>query len=422
MKYRTSFFVDEVAIIYQLPNHIKSVLSFEVEFFRTKEVMYRTSDHISVKIDSRKKFRYWHPSRVLDDITMSGEHNTPQSVATVQSLADILALLQQLQANQATRADLQALRNDVARLQSDVNQLSSRVGVVFEATMRVSIERRWGLRYAQNFEVESLYGLARLAMPKKDQLPDYDSAMDETQLLNKYVTALRNFIFDEKLYTRTLKQLFGVIGALDTQLVASLPEDVREGRLQLNSQSNLAAGNVSQFLQTLDPLLGRLDDRRHTEPTRKKDWKRAWVACSKISEFLHKAPHERPSYIEGNSRAGVLFFCSILSEEPILSLEIDCRGLCEIAEQGGQIVQVHIEIGEVKSSLEGNEAKAKLQLQRRLAAIGHACWIIRQKPTPHNLRLIGRIFSPQPGHKQQMMSSKSDYLPDLQVSIVTESL
>jgi hypothetical protein len=99
------------------------------------------------------------------------------------------------------------------------------------------------------------------------------------------------------------------------------------------------------------------------------------IALSKLAEFYATGSDHRPTLVMSNSRIGILLLCSAISSSPILSLEFDCRGFLHI-DKKGDLYQTSIEIGEIKSTLSGNTAKAIQQITIRLRAIEFANQII----------------------------------------------
>ena len=66
------------------------------------------------------------------------------------------------------------------------------------------------------------------------------------------------------------------------------------------------------------------------------------------------------------------------NKAPVLSLEIDCRGKINVHENNKNI-ETWIEIGEIKSKINGNEHKATKQLIIRLQVIAKAHEIIAKE-------------------------------------------
>ena len=100
-----------------------------------------------------------------------------------------------------------------SKFDEQFKEVSSKFGMLYEIQARREIERKYGERYSQQFMIESLYGLARSAFPKKKDItiPAQLKIHDESQIQAKYVTCLINFIFDQKLYYTVEQRTFSAI-------------------------------------------------------------------------------------------------------------------------------------------------------------------------------------------------------------------
>jgi predicted nuclease with TOPRIM domain len=82
----------------------------------------------------------------------------------------------------ALDGSVKALETRVGKVESDIKSLkntagniSTNVGNVYELTARSRIEAEFGRSYARPFLVEDLFGLARIAVPKKEIFEDEDA-------------------------------------------------------------------------------------------------------------------------------------------------------------------------------------------------------------------------------------------------------
>ena len=196
------------------------------------------------------------------------------------------------------------------------------------------ISKRYGSDFARGFKTSSLYGIARLAFMKKGDLvsvlPLTDSNWDESQVLDKYVKALKDEIFEKKLWNAAL--------GLTYQLLC-------DRGVKCDKIAEVFLDNQPQVAEAIRVL--KLWEAATTESERnkfdagKKDLKSAHYISEVMRRFFEHDKDARAPFLQGESGAGVLCLtsgCGYLKRE----LEYDCRGFVMMNVEGSNYHSVRI--------------------------------------------------------------------------------
>jgi len=288
---------------------------------------------------------------------------------------------------------LSPLTQKIDVLNIKVGNIESTIGNLYESSMRKEIINRHGQRYAQTFNDESLFGLARISFPKRSflNLPNQYSQLDESQILQRHVEALSDEIFSKRLYENAEKSLIkeskNILGR------DSFEAEVTLGNLKALGKDQIDDDTHAEMLKEISK---EIETSMTPQQKRKKTLRTCKEGLIKLAEFYkeHDGP-TRKKLLQSNSRVGILCITSFL-HKPKLSLEFDCRGQVEIIGNTAMI-----EIGEIKKDIHTGRSKAKSQLNIRLRTMEFALKVIAAsyELKIDNVIKVGRIFHPTKHHK-----------------------
>jgi len=325
-----------------------------------------------------------------------------------QTLNQILQQLSQLKSDLKTSLDdlktsldehKKQTKQEFDQNKKELKSLSDTIGTLFETQARELIAHKYGFSFSDRFLVESIYGMVRLSYPKKDSLmlPSEFQILDETQIQDKYVRCLRDYIFQHRLYESCEQKLFAAIDIIfpPNQQIKALFDEIKK----LETLDGKDDKTHSSILQDIKNLLAK---EISLLEKKKKKAKTCVEALGKLAEFYSVPKHERVAFMTSNSRAGVMFFTSQFlkkNDPPILSLEFDCRGSVQCFDDNPTI-----QVGEIKSKIEGNHDKAVSQLLIRLKTLKIAHELIAKqiyKKSNISVKAIGIIFHGSKNYSNQ---------------------
>lgn len=259
-----------------------------------------------------------------------------------------------------------------------------------------------GSEFSRGFKASSLFGIARLACGKKSSLPEHMQfpELDETQVLQKYSSALKDEIYKYRLWNEVLRQCWKLLQFRNIQCANFENDD-----LQLTD-----ANGVQDAINILKIWYQKTSKKSIEILKGKKDLLSVHFITGLMIEFLQRDSKARPAFLESEAGFGVACLTSLCGT-PKRELEFDCRGSTSSfnGEGNGKSRHAVIQIGEIKRVLKGNGGIQQLTIRLNTLEYAHQVIMERCYSKKAIVRKVGYLFHGE-RHVNNYESTKGDVI------------